>query len=174
MPLRFGLELEFAISVAKPFDQWRRLINMGDSKLNLNLGTDHSPAKDRPRHLGGEFRTMIPWVHFPKKEVTFIVNWLDSEGAEITSTSGLHFHFSGVEFTPTQFNRCFRLLEAAKHWKTRKPWLDGGIGNRYAPLREVEQGHYECRVFNASNHYQGIYRPWVFLNRVIQDVLTME
>lgn len=140
---------------------------------NLEIGTDGSPnqAKGFIAWTGIEFRTTTPWTRFPIKAVIKMLQVMQEEKMEVTATCGLHFHFSGITFSNEQFYKLTDMLCKTHFWGTRKSWVNTDYSEKYRPLRLVHTGHYEARIFNASNKFHGIYQPWLWLNKQIEKIM---
>lgn len=185
--LRWGIELEWVsnqytkLSLAeKAWDAF----NFVNGKVPVELGADSSVtnAKGFEKDWGGyEFRTIdtFLWTRFPSSAVRTMLAFIAAYGGRVTPTCGLHFHFSGVTLSEVEFEVLKETLRKTHYWKTRTAWCAcpansraGGDEARYQPARIVSRGHYEARVFNASTSFHGILQPWLFLNRVIEEIVT--
>lgn len=178
MQLTFGLEVEAISGVEPPatgqisrFELVRGIAErVGSPAFNstFEVGTDVSPSQGRRDCLGVEFRTKILWNTFPTIGVLGLIELTPVLQLNVTKTSGIHYHFSGVDLTPREEQELNDRLKKTKIWRSRAGWCLGD--GKYTPLRKVRPGHYEARVFNGSLSYQGIYRPWLFLVRAIESV----
>jgi len=170
--MNWGFENEAAVKgpYAQRANRQRLQMLVNSTGYNLVLGTDESPSQANgfSDSTGLEFRTARIWSVFPYDAVSIMIRSMEMFHIVVTPTCGLHFHFSGVTLTDDQFNRISEALLKTHYWHTRKKWITDRSGEtKYAPLRKICDGHYEARVFNASNKFHGIYQPWLFLKKLI-------
>lgn len=168
--LKWGLELEFARPAHATAGG---TINLEYSGINVAAKHDSSPrlATGFERYSGVEFITTKLWSTFPEKDVRVILEFANRHGYRVTPTCGMHFHFSGITLRRSQFDRLGEILSATNFWKSRAQWCAlEKIGKKHSALKFVAPGHYEARVFNGTNSYQGVIRPWLFLVESIKKV----
>lgn len=160
---RYGIEVEFA-----SHRNWREI----PTSTYWRVGTDQSARRDG-FCSGIELRSDVfesEWADEVFDELHGILLRLRS-CSRAHNQCGVHIHFSRPFFSRPFLANLRRELDSryGKSIKKARERYCNSHSGRYVPLRRVEMGHFEVRVFNGTMNTRAIRRYWEFLHNFIEN-----
>ena len=178
---KYGIELEFGAPIPDLTLSSILGIDLSVDSIYYTQHTVWSISEDLSasfaEYIGMEIRSPT-WDIFPYDKVKGLCQQLSANGCRLTPTSGLHFHFSGPSYVKLDFLEektlqeiSKRLFQIGKPRKERAKFCDplGPKGTKRCALRQVADGHWECRVFNASFNIDEIKRDFDLMRKVLDE-----
>jgi len=176
----FGIEIEFGSSL--PMEELAKVLDV-EIKLNsIYYTTGHAWMLDHDQSAGDDLldgvEILTPIFNvFPIDELSKICEELRRH-VTITTTSGMHIHFSGPSFVGLEFLPFDKKRELSTRMvQLANPHIDrlrfclpsSGAGNKQTAFRQIVDSHWECRVFNSTLDVDMIQKNFDTLNRVIGE-----
>ena len=168
--MKVGYEMEFCLP--KVLDTSTGYYYSSGALLNqiapwFEIGSDGSLSPKRGiSHLVELRSRVLTEVDIDKVKLT--LEFLKTKNVFITRTCGFHLHWSWDPMNAlTLAGRLAPKLSQFKPWEERSEYCSWSSNRReakYRPLRVVEDGHYEIRIFNGSLNLRALLRYFLFLH----------